>query len=149
MTKLTERDQYGNADIIGVDSGDLQLSLEFDEFNCVADALNKLAAYEDTNLAPAEIAAMQTELAQLKEAQRWIPVNKELPAEGQEVEIMEIKEIYTAKYEPNNNQFLPWQIIDSPFFRPAERVTHWRKPLPIPPANIDGNAALATEGEKQ
>lgn len=30
MDRLTERDEYGNADIIGVDSEDLQLNLEFD-----------------------------------------------------------------------------------------------------------------------
>ena len=47
MERLTERDEYGNADIIGVDSADLQLNLEFDELNKVTDALNKLAEYED------------------------------------------------------------------------------------------------------
>ena len=45
--RLTERDEYGNADIIGVDSADLQLNLEFDQLNLVTDALNKLADYED------------------------------------------------------------------------------------------------------
>lgn len=47
MKRLTERDEYGNADIIGVDSEDLQLNLDFDGFNRVTEALNKLAAYED------------------------------------------------------------------------------------------------------
>ena len=45
--RLTERDEYGNADIIGVDSSELQGSLEFDELNLVTNALNKLADYED------------------------------------------------------------------------------------------------------
>ncbi len=45
--RLTERDEFGNADIIGVDSMDLQCNLEFDEFNKVTNALNKLAEYED------------------------------------------------------------------------------------------------------
>lgn len=47
MERLTERDEFGNADIIGVDSMDLQCNLEFDEFNKVTNALNKLAKYED------------------------------------------------------------------------------------------------------
>lgn len=47
MERLTERDEFGNADIIGVDSMDLQCNLEFDEFNKVTNALNKLAEYED------------------------------------------------------------------------------------------------------
>ncbi len=47
MERLTERDEFGNADIIGVDGMDLQCNLEFDEFNKVTNALNKLAKYED------------------------------------------------------------------------------------------------------
>lgn len=47
MERLTERDEYGNANIIGVDSADLQLNLEFDAMNKVTETLNKLAAYED------------------------------------------------------------------------------------------------------
>ena len=45
--RLTERDEYGNANIIGVNSANLQLNLDFDEFNIVTEALNKLADYED------------------------------------------------------------------------------------------------------
>lgn len=55
MERLTERDEFGNADIIGVDSADLQLNLEYNEFNLVTSALNRLAAYEDTGLEPEEI----------------------------------------------------------------------------------------------
>lgn len=47
MERLTERDEFGNADIIGVDSEDLQLNLDFKQMNKVTDALNKLANYED------------------------------------------------------------------------------------------------------
>lgn len=47
MKRLTERDEFGNADIIDVDSIDLQSNLEFNEFNKVTNALNKLANYED------------------------------------------------------------------------------------------------------
>ena len=45
--RLTKRDEYGNADIIGVDSQDLQCNLEFDGLNKVTDALNRLAYYEE------------------------------------------------------------------------------------------------------
>ena len=45
--RLTKRDEYGNADIIGVDSAELQINLEFNGLNLVTAALNKLAAYED------------------------------------------------------------------------------------------------------
>ena len=55
MERLTERDEYGNADIVGVDSGELQLNLEFEEFNLVTGALNRLAEYEDTEMTPDEI----------------------------------------------------------------------------------------------
>ncbi len=47
MGRLTERDEFGNADIIGVDGIDLQCNLKFDEFDKVTTALNKLAEYED------------------------------------------------------------------------------------------------------
>lgn len=52
MKRLTERDEYGNADICGVASADLQCNLSFAQFNLVTDALNRLAAYEDSNLKP-------------------------------------------------------------------------------------------------
>lgn len=47
IDRLTERDEYGNADIIGVDSVDLQCNLAPEEFNKVTKALNRLADYED------------------------------------------------------------------------------------------------------
>ena len=47
MERLTKKDEYGNADILGIDSGDLQLNLDFESFNKVTNALNKLAEYED------------------------------------------------------------------------------------------------------
>ena len=49
--RLTERDEYGNADIIGADSSELQGSLEFNELNLVTNALNKLADYEEADRA--------------------------------------------------------------------------------------------------
>lgn len=72
MNRVTERDEYGNADIIGVDSEDLQLNLDFEGFNRVTEALNRLAAYEDTGLEPEEVEAcnvalMGKSLAEIKE----------------------------------------------------------------------------------
>lgn len=45
--RMTERDEWGNADIIGVDSGNLQGNLMGDEFNRVTLALNRFADLED------------------------------------------------------------------------------------------------------
>lgn len=47
MKRITERDEFGNANIIGVESSDLQLNLGFEELNKVTAALNKLAEYEE------------------------------------------------------------------------------------------------------
>ncbi len=54
MNKLTKRDEFGNADIIGVDSADLQCNLDFDEMILVTNALNRLAEYEETGRSPKE-----------------------------------------------------------------------------------------------
>lgn len=45
--RLTERDEYGNADIIGVDSSNWQFNLTFEELVKVTKALNRLADLED------------------------------------------------------------------------------------------------------
>ena len=55
MKRLTERDEYGNAEIIGVDSDDLQFNLRYGDFNKVTEALNKLAAYEDIGPTPEQL----------------------------------------------------------------------------------------------
>ncbi len=66
MKRLTRRDEHCNADIIGVNSADLQLHLDFNGLNMVTNALNKLAAYEDSGLEPKEIPKLQTENALLR-----------------------------------------------------------------------------------
>lgn len=58
--RLTVRDEYGNADIIGVDSADLQLNLGFKELNIVTNTLNRLAEFEDIGLSPDEIIGMKS-----------------------------------------------------------------------------------------
>ena len=47
--RLTVRDEYGNADIIGLSDRmpELYAELSFDEANALTIALNKLAEYED------------------------------------------------------------------------------------------------------
>lgn len=49
MTRLTERDEFGNADIIALSDvmPELYAELSFSETNALTDALNKLAEYED------------------------------------------------------------------------------------------------------
>lgn len=45
--RLTERDEFGNADIIGVGSEILASALDFDKLNKLTFALNKFANLED------------------------------------------------------------------------------------------------------
>lgn len=45
--RLTERDEFGNADIIGLDSNKLASNLDFDGLNKLTFALNKFADLED------------------------------------------------------------------------------------------------------
>lgn len=47
MKRLTERDEFGNADIRGVSGEALHLHLSFDALNRVTAALNRLADFED------------------------------------------------------------------------------------------------------
>ena len=49
MERLTERDEYGNADIIALSDimPELYAQLSYSETNALTDTLNKLAAYED------------------------------------------------------------------------------------------------------
>lgn len=90
MDRLTERDEYGNANIIGVDSADLQLNLSFDEFNKVTDALNCLADYEDTEYANEQLRA------KLKEANEQIEWDNDLVHELQAKLDKAIADLYNA-----------------------------------------------------
>ena len=47
MSRLTERDEFGNADIIGLESYLFCGDMSYEEINLFTNALNKLAAYED------------------------------------------------------------------------------------------------------
>lgn len=82
--RLTKRDEYGNADIIGVDSADLQLNLSYEEFNRVTEALNKLAAYEDIGPTPEQL----KEIDQLySEQAAKLQHYEELKQEGKLIEL--------------------------------------------------------------
>lgn len=61
MARLTEWDEYGNADIIALSEimPEMYAGLSFSETNALTDAINQLAAYEDTGLTPLEIANFQ------------------------------------------------------------------------------------------
>lgn len=63
MNRLTERDEYGNADIIALSDvmPELYAELSFSETNALTNALNRLADYEDTGLTPEEITAMKAD----------------------------------------------------------------------------------------
>lgn len=57
MKRLTERDEFGNADIIALSDmmPEFYAGLSFSETNALTDVLNRLADYEDTGLTPGEI----------------------------------------------------------------------------------------------
>lgn len=57
MKRLTERDEYGNADIIALSDvmPEIYAGLSFSETNALTEVLNRLAEYEDTGVAPADI----------------------------------------------------------------------------------------------
>ena len=63
MDRLTERDEFGNADIIVLSDimPELYDELSFSETNALTDVLNRLATYEDTGLTPEEITAMKAD----------------------------------------------------------------------------------------
>lgn len=65
MKRLTKRDEFGNADIIALSDmmPELYAELSFSETNALTEALNRLAAYEDTGLEPKEIAKVQEAMA--------------------------------------------------------------------------------------
>lgn len=96
MKRLTERDEYGNADIIALRDMMLELyaELSFSESNALTDVFNRLAAYEDTGLLPEEIKSLQAEWAvnlialenyrELTQADKpdWISVKDRTPKSG-------------------------------------------------------------------
>lgn len=70
MERLTERDEYGNADVRGVRMEIASLALTFTELNNLTNALNRLAAYEDTGFTPEEISQQRFFIAALKDPEK-------------------------------------------------------------------------------
>lgn len=60
MRRLTERDEYGNADVVALSDmmPEIYAGLSFSETNAMTDTLNRLAEYEDTGLMPDEITVL-------------------------------------------------------------------------------------------
>jgi hypothetical protein len=96
--------------IVGVDSAELQLNLEFDELNKVTDALNRLAAYEDTGLTPEEVHQLKAKYEALESDKNVIEsshINAEMNLEAQQQEIDRLKELladwkYNAKCDADH-----------------------------------------------
>lgn len=82
MKRLTERDEFGNADIVGVDSEELQCNLDFEGLNRVTEALNRLAEYEDTGLTPEQIREMDKLYAEKCRDLDQLEYYKESEAQG-------------------------------------------------------------------
>ena len=62
MARLTERDEFGNVDIVGAYMLQRDLELDFTELNLVTEALNKLARLEDLEeIFPEMIDSLQAE----------------------------------------------------------------------------------------
>ena len=61
VNRLTEWDEFGNADIIALCDmmPEIYAELSFGETNALTEALNRLAKYEDIGLEPEEIAEMK------------------------------------------------------------------------------------------
>lgn len=47
MERLTKRDEYGNAEIIGVDDMKIEYDVGADDYDKISDTVDKLAEYED------------------------------------------------------------------------------------------------------
>lgn len=60
MERLTEWDEFGNADIIALSDmmPEIYAELSFSETNALTEALNRLAKYEDTGLEPEDISRL-------------------------------------------------------------------------------------------
>lgn len=58
MKRLTERDEYGNANIIALSDvmPEIYASLSFPETKALTEALNRLADYEDSGILPNKLA---------------------------------------------------------------------------------------------
>lgn len=88
------------------------------------ESIDRLAAYEDTGLAPEEVQAM-----------RWIPVEERLPEESDGMVLFTNGKAVTSGYRNHMFRMSGEEGIYAPAIRKGGgymRVTHWM-PLPQPP----------------
>lgn len=120
--------------------------------------MSRLAAYEDLNLSPTEIAEKLKELAELRKATRWIPVSERLPEVGKCVLIRQIYspirsehgeyEEITIGYlhQPTDKRYKPYfywvaasdygDMVRAESICPGSKyVTHW---MPLPQLPKEG-----------
>lgn len=135
MARLTDRDEYGNANIIALEDTmpEIYAELSFSETNALTAALNKLADYED--------------------ADEWIDVKDRLPEKsstvvlgvptpgtmpiGQNVVMCEYikpsdEECGFFRIYPHTGMFDLVNLIRPTIKFDLIKITHWR-PLPEPP----------------
>lgn len=111
MKRLTQWNEYGNADIIALSDttpeayvslggGAGFAALSFSQANALTDALNRLATYEDTDLTPSDIKDLRNELCiacgNFKQAHlgacdgcRWRHGEKDTPEKDAAPELLE------------------------------------------------------------
>jgi len=111
--RLTERDEYGNAGIIGVDSAALQMNLGFNELNSVTEALNKLADYEEqesaTNWTPCAEGLPEKETLCIATIEVHHPF-----ADGIYVDVC-MYGLYGWELKTNDYKVLAWQPLPLPW----------------------------------
>ena len=68
MDRLTERDEYGNADIIALSDviPEIYAELSFAETNALTEVLNRLAEYEETGLTPEQVKKLYDAVRMIK-----------------------------------------------------------------------------------
>ena len=103
--------------------------VECSEPNCGFYSRNTVSprvSIEVWNTRPTEV-ALRAELAELREANRWIPVEERLPEAGVKAIATDGDHVDMALYDYNNEW--DWWV---PIGNADEEITHWR-PLPAPP----------------
>lgn len=74
-----------------------------------------------------DLLAARKRIAELEQANRWIPVAERLPSDGQKVLFYWANDMHTGTYDVTFQDFYTHTSTYS-----VEKVTHWR-PLPAPP----------------
>lgn len=113
--RLTERDEFGNADVINVNMPDVYNSLTFDEVNTLTRALNRLAELEDK----IESGELITEIAVIKKQHKSTTL--ELPCK-----------VGDTLYEPFIDHVREWEVLSFYVFCLGIRVTCMCKDTCVP-----------------